>query len=145
MADWIDVPDSNLLPGKPAKSADFIAMKDNVTALAEGAVGAPLIVAGALTSTERMNATNVGNNLTTAYVGSRTAGLAVGSVGSYALLLSTVYYGTGTTAKGTIRAGSELRFSDSNHFSGDVPSGSWRLMGQFGPNTKMSALWLRIS
>lgn len=41
MADWTDIPDENLLPGRPARSIDAIALRDNVTAQAEGATGAP--------------------------------------------------------------------------------------------------------
>lgn len=41
MADWTDIPDENLLPGRPARSVDAIALRDNVTAQAEGATGAP--------------------------------------------------------------------------------------------------------
>lgn len=43
MATWTNVPDSNLEPGDPIRSVDIIAIKDNVTALAEGASGAPEI------------------------------------------------------------------------------------------------------
>jgi hypothetical protein len=43
MATWTNVPDSNLEPGDPIRSVDIIAIKDNTTALAEGASGAPEI------------------------------------------------------------------------------------------------------
>ena len=43
MAIWTNVPDSNLEPGDPIRSVDIIAIKDNTTALAEGASGAPEI------------------------------------------------------------------------------------------------------
>lgn len=41
MATWTDIPNASLEPGAPARSADAIALRDNVTALAEGASGAP--------------------------------------------------------------------------------------------------------
>lgn len=41
MANWTDIPDANLAPGAPARSADAIALRDNITAQAEGAAGAP--------------------------------------------------------------------------------------------------------
>jgi len=43
MAIWTNVQDSNLEPGDPIRSVDIIAIKDNTTALAEGASGAPEI------------------------------------------------------------------------------------------------------
>jgi hypothetical protein len=43
MATWTNVLDSNLEPGDPIRSVDIIAIKDNTTALAEGATGAPEI------------------------------------------------------------------------------------------------------
>lgn len=43
MATWTNVLDSNLEPGDPIRSVDIIAIKDNTTALAEGASGAPEI------------------------------------------------------------------------------------------------------
>lgn len=48
MADWTDIPDGNLAEGQPGRSVDWLAMRDNVTALAEGAAGAPRIVQAAI-------------------------------------------------------------------------------------------------
>lgn len=44
MATWTAIPNASLEPGAPARSIDAIALRDNVTALAEGASGAPKIV-----------------------------------------------------------------------------------------------------
>ena len=41
MAEWTDVPNSNLEAGKPGRSTDIIAIKENIIALSEGAAGAP--------------------------------------------------------------------------------------------------------
>lgn len=41
MATWTDIPDSNFDPGQPIRSVDGLALRDNVTALAERASGAP--------------------------------------------------------------------------------------------------------
>lgn len=49
---WTAIPDSVLEPGKPARSIDAMALRDNPIAIAEGAAGAPRIKAPAL---------NVGN------------------------------------------------------------------------------------
>lgn len=43
MATWTTIPDSVLEPGKPARSVDALALRDNAIAIAEGAPGAPRI------------------------------------------------------------------------------------------------------
>jgi len=43
MADWTTIPDSSIEPGKPIRSIDGLALRDNPIAIAEGAVGAPRI------------------------------------------------------------------------------------------------------
>ncbi len=43
MAVWTDIPTGALEPGKPARSVDAIALRDNPVAMAEGAPGAPRI------------------------------------------------------------------------------------------------------
>lgn len=53
MADWTDIPDSVLLPGKPVRSVDHLAMRDNPIAIAEGATGAPRIVRAGLDTDAR--------------------------------------------------------------------------------------------
>ena len=41
MADWTDITDARLEPGKPARSIEALALRDNPIAIAEGAEGAP--------------------------------------------------------------------------------------------------------
>jgi hypothetical protein len=48
MATWTTVPDSSLEPGKPIRSIDALALRDNPVAIAEGAAGAPRILSFAL-------------------------------------------------------------------------------------------------
>ena len=159
MADWIVIPDSDQLPGKPVRSADLIAMKDNVTALAEGASGSPKILTEALNNysvttaklatNERMNTTNVGL---------RTAALSVYAVGSY---IFAAPEGTHTNySPGAIVTGSILNpasvaikgFSVGSTFGTGI-SGSWRCMGYSDNNNATAAgddyhgatSWLRIS
>lgn len=48
MADWTNIPDASLEVGKPAKSIDVYALRDNPVAIAEGAVGAPRIQTAAI-------------------------------------------------------------------------------------------------
>jgi hypothetical protein len=47
MATWTTLPDASLEPGKPIRSIDGLALRDNPVAIAEGAVGAPRIVGAA--------------------------------------------------------------------------------------------------
>jgi hypothetical protein len=44
MATWTTIPDSSLEPGKPIRSIDALALRDNPVAIAEGSVGAPRVV-----------------------------------------------------------------------------------------------------
>jgi hypothetical protein len=90
-------------------------------------------------------------------VGAGTAGLAAGSVGSYALLNS---LSVATRSSGATVAGSNLRYantytdgSSNVGYSTETPSGTWRLMGNTGnfngtatsTNNVQASLWLRIS
>jgi hypothetical protein len=44
MADWTTIPDSSIEPGKPIRSIDGLALRDNPVAITEGGTGAPRIV-----------------------------------------------------------------------------------------------------
>ena len=48
MADWTTIPDASLEPGKPIRSVDGLALRDNPVAIAEGAAGAPRVQMAAL-------------------------------------------------------------------------------------------------
>ena len=48
MADWTTIPDASLEPGKPIRSIDGLALRDNPVAIAEGGAGAPRIQTQAL-------------------------------------------------------------------------------------------------
>ena len=48
MADWTDITDARLEPGKPARSIEALALRDNPIAIAEGATGAPRVQNAAL-------------------------------------------------------------------------------------------------
>jgi hypothetical protein len=45
---WTNIPDTNIEPGKPVRSIDMIAMRDNIPALANGDTGAPRIKTAAI-------------------------------------------------------------------------------------------------
>lgn len=89
------------------------------------------------------------------------AGLAVGSIGSYALLWNN---NTGADTPGTTVAGSTLRYANAFTYisgtntqfvgyGGTAPAGTWRCMGHTGVNNGGAyvfnlsniTLWLRIS
>ena len=59
MADWTNIPDSNLEPGKPARSVDALALRDNVKAMGIGATGAPLMVGNTVAVIERTSSGSV--------------------------------------------------------------------------------------
>lgn len=48
MATWTTIPDSSLEPGKPIRSIDALALRDNPVAIAEGASGAPRVALPAI-------------------------------------------------------------------------------------------------
>lgn len=79
MADWTEVPDSNLGVDSPGRSIDIISIKDNITALAEAANGAPKIVAAAF---ERSTA-NTGLQIWTSHDQRDTAERSYRSTSSY--------------------------------------------------------------
>ena len=134
MATWTTIPDTSLEPGKPIRSIDALALRDNPIAIAEGAAGAP-----ALATTPVLNAT---------------AGASVGAVGTYAWLSSSSNT-TGAFTTGTTYAGSGLRYvghtSDNTGAVfratlGGTPSGTWRAMGSVQSiNEFRQTLFLRIS
>ena len=95
------------------------------------------------------------SNITTSQVGSATAGLAAGAVGTYAILLR--LSDNASISTGSTYAGSGLRYSGFNAvvgargiLSGGVggaPAGSWRAMGHASSSsgTYPATVFLRIS
>lgn len=146
MAEWTNIATSNLEPGKPARSIDALALRDNPIAIAEGAAGAPKIEDAALDTTVTSNGIN--------WVNARVAGSNVGSVGTYAWLAQSLTTTTITT--GSNYAGSGLRYfgyrgsqnaSSTGATFGGTPSGTWKAMGSetAGGNLNRHTLFLRIS
>ena len=159
MAEWTNIPDDVLEPGKPIRSVDAIALRDNPVAIAEGAAGAPRV----LPSTAIDWAASINTAAERDWVLSRTAGASVGAVGTYAWLGETA---TNTsTAPGGTRAGSALRYAGvigTSSWGGaetslainrasqaytNTPPGTWRCMGHSlsEPGRHAATLWLRIS
>jgi hypothetical protein len=52
MATWTEIDDSRLEPGKPIRSVDGLALRDNPVAIAEGAENAPRIYTAAMKKAE---------------------------------------------------------------------------------------------
>ena len=144
MADWTTIPDSSLEVSQPIRSIDTLALRDNPIAIAEGAAGAPKVLAAGVAT---------GNNERD-WVLARTAGAAVGAVGTYAFLTRPNETGpnAGVGPGGTL-AGSSLRYSSDGSTQNGTPAGTWRCMGNmqafFDGELFVTAfratLWLRIS
>ena len=155
---WTNIPDDVLEPGKPIRSVDAIALRDNPIAIAQGLPGAPRIAAAALqTGTPERD-----------WVLNRAAGADVGAVGTYAML-SRGLGANGSTNPGATLAGSNLRYAgglagiqfslqgieNQTAISATNPPGTWRCMGferSFSGNSQTptagmtwASLWLRIS
>jgi hypothetical protein len=139
MATWTNIADEFLEPGKPVRSVDGLALRDNPIAIAEGASGAPRIEDPALGQT----ATSDGRD----WVLARVALAKVGSVGTYAMLRNN--YST-SFDEGYTTAGSNLIYASAAGEVGNTvasPSGTWRAMGycSIGTIADRTTLWLRIS
>lgn len=83
--------------------------------------------------------------ITATTVGAATAGIGVGAVGSYALLMKSD--GIATSVGATV-AGSGLKYSATTAASTTSPSGTWRCMGYLPQYTSAGTnitLWLRIA
>ena len=147
MATWTTITDATLEPGKPIRSVDGLALRDNVTALAEGAAGAPRIENAAF------DATTLGSEKFQAgtderdWVLDRTSETTANNVGTYAFLRLLSPSSTDYDANSTL-SGSSLAYSNSSESNSGSLSGTWRCMG-YSPNTSGSVttatLWLRIS
>lgn len=147
MADWTTIPDSSIEPGKPIRSIDGLALRDNPIAAFEGAAGAPRLADAALGPAA--SATVAGRD----WVLARTALADVGAVGTYALMMAAFSAAPGATA-----AGSSLRYSGTEFpynapaklvSSAATPAGTWRCMGNSSVGNpggdRCLTLWLRIA
>ena len=146
MTDYTILSNTAVGVGGLPSGATVTALRDNPIAIVEGAPGAPRVLDAALGTTSTAAGTD--------WVIKRTAGAAVGAVGTYALLGRV----TGTIiSPGDTMAGSGLRYTGflqqpagdgivSGQVSG-TPSGTWRAMGYSRAVSGFYAttLFLRIS
>ena len=144
MADYTNISNATLEPNAPLISSTMLALRDNPTAIAEGAAGAPRVTNAAFNDrtigAEKLQAGDAERD----WVLARCAAASVGAVGTYAML-GPSSSGVGAAPGGTV-AGSNLRYSTASgtlHTNG--PSGTWRCMGYMRDNTADVTIWLRIS
>ena len=133
MATWTTIPDSSLEPGKPIRSIDTLALRDNPVAIAEGAAGAPKVQPEGMLFYPTQQGGGSGMLTNKIYIGWNgssilgqvdaspqgaicMSGYGVGAVGTYAFLGETT---STTTEVGATRAGSFLRYS------GAVKTSAW--------------------
>ena len=146
MATWTDITTAALEPGKPVRSINGLALRDNPIAIAEGAAGAPRIVNAAVT-----NAT-LGAEKFQSGVAERdwvmgfNVSAGAGGVGTYAFAKKTSMY-PAVKALGSTIAGSSLRPSSAGSRTGGSLAGTWRCMGYAdtdGAGSSDVTSWLRI-
>jgi hypothetical protein len=107
MATWTEIPQSSIEPEKPIKASDIWAIYQNILALAEGANGAPKIMAAAL-----QKASNLAAGTAVCSANKSMAGFTGFNVKGYSFII----FGSGT-----------LRFntSFSSNNSGVTLNGQW--------------------
>jgi hypothetical protein len=111
MATWTTLPDASLEPGKPIRSIDGLALRDNPVAITEGAAGAPRVQDAALNAT----VTTAGKE----WVSNRIALQNHQDVGSMTIAWNTTT--SNVASNGTI-AGSSLRFTSASVNTTTVPA-----------------------
>ena len=163
MANWTTIPDDVLEPGKPIRSVDALALRDNPVAIAAGAANAPRVQTAAIQNAAVTTAKlATGERMTTANVLARTAGASPAAVGTYTVAFWPSVGNLGSVNAGSTIAGSSLtRSVFTRHTVGAmtaiVPSdtesagfiGTWRLMASIRNNLNsvrhVGGLFLRIS
>ena len=138
MATWTTITDTALEPGKPIRSVDGLALRDNVTALAEGAAGAPRIENAAFDAAVLGSEKFQTGTTERDWVLARTSDAGAGAVGTYAFLkaITPVVFNENISA-------SVLSPSDSENDNLGSVSGTWKCMGAVSDNN--STEFLRIS
>jgi hypothetical protein len=144
---WTDIDDSFLEPGKPIRSADLIALRDNPIAITEGSPGAPAIASASLADYPWGAEDFQTGNDERDWVLGRNAGAALGAVGTYATLRNKT---ASVISEGSTSLGSNLQYSNTGGtIFGGSPAGTWRVMGLMGvaanPASDSQSTCLRIS
>src|SRR5699024_956903 len=150
MAQWTNIPTDRIEPGKPIRSIDGIALRDNPIAIAEGASGAPRVQTNGIANSAVTNAKIANSAVTNAKIANMDAGklnsgtvpgarlpTTYGTVGSY--LLAAIRPNNALT----INAGATVAGSRLGAFAFGVTSG-----GVFDAPTvgvAMSGTWRNVS
>jgi hypothetical protein len=138
MTTWTNITDASLEPGKPLRSIDLLALRDNPIAVAAGAAGAPKIKNTAF-NTGVLGAEKFQTGTTERdWVLARTSDAGAGAVGTYAFLKTNTPVGFNQNISGF-----SLTPSNSENDSSGSVSGTWKCMGTVSSNK--STLWLRIA
>lgn len=121
---WTTIPDQNLEPGKPIRSVDGLALRDNPIAIANGDPGAPKIT----TQSMAINSIN-GDRISIGSIPGDRLPSAIGAVGTYVFAFSLL---PDALSPGATVAGSALSPSNvgSEPSAGSVLTGTWRCMGR---------------
>ena len=146
MADWTNIPDVDVEAGGIPKGSTITALRDNVTAAFEGAVGGPKLVNNAVANSTLSAGKFQTSNTERDWVLGRNAGAGAGVVGSYLLAFNTT--GGSSTNFGQTVSGSTLNPASAGGDAQSVSlSGTWRCMGHHigAGAANRTTLWLRIS
>lgn len=144
MAVWTDFASliASLASGKAFTDEKAQALAENIIAAFEGSAGS--VADGAILADSALS-TAAATAAGTAWVGLRTAGLAAGAVGSYALCYLNVNL---IASPGSTHAGSGMRYTNAAGSNPQgTPAGTWRLMGGTAStdNHTSTSLFLRIA
>lgn len=137
MATWTDIPTEVLEPGKPVRSVDAIALRDNPIAIAEGASGAPRIQTNAIQNgavTNEKIANMDAGKLNSGTVPGARLPTSYGTVGSYLLAgirpSNALTVAPGATVAGSRLGATSIRVTSDGGFGdptvGAAMSGTWR-------------------
>lgn len=145
MATYTDIPTANLEPGKPIRSIDIIALRDNLIAALGGANGAPRVATAAINNGAVTDAkiTDMNASKLTGTINGARIPTGHGSVGTYAFVIprltgSASNVGWGGTVSGSriapsgvinIQSGSTAADELKHNSSTTALSGTWRIMG----------------
>ena len=145
MADYTNISNATLEPNAPLISSTMLALRDNPTAIAEGAAGAPRVQSAALQDYPFGADDFQGGTAERDWVLARVSEASTGAVGTYAMLGASSSTVVGAIPGGTV-AGSNLRYSTaSGALYTNSLSGTWRCMGYMRSGTADATMFLRIS
>lgn len=144
---WTNIPNALVAVGAKPFASTLQALRDNISALANGLAGAPRVQDAALSTTVTTTGQQwVFQRLTTDSVNVRIAASTIGAVGTLALAIRG---GTGVTNFGDTVAGSLLNPSSADGTAtGAALTGTWRCLGAANSSGGLGqrvTLWLRIA